>query len=155
MLHIAKELTMKFLTLTGISRGASYIIAICVGVPALLCFTALLSCICSRFGIGTRGWAWASETVADFEPLMGLDRPTIESYPKIVIGEGRRLLPKADDKTCPICLSEYEPKETVKAIPKCGHCFHAQCIDEWLPLNASCPICRTSPPKLPQPLARS
>ncbi|RDY08687.1 putative RING-H2 finger protein ATL21A, partial [Mucuna pruriens] len=146
----------------GISRGARYAIAICIGLPALLCSIGVLSCICSRFRIGIHGGRWAPETVADFEPLVGsrpiiitgLDRPTIESYPKMVIGENRRL-PKKGDKTCSICLSEYMPKETVKSIPECGHCFHAHCIDEWLPLNASCPICRTSPRKLPQPLARS
>ncbi|XP_020212066.1 putative RING-H2 finger protein ATL21B [Cajanus cajan] len=146
----------------GISRGARYAIAICIGVPALLCSIAVLRCICSWFRVRIRNGPWAYETVADFEALAGsppatvagLDRPTIESYPKIVIGENRRL-PKKGDKTCSICLSEYMPKETVKTIPECGHCFHAQCIDEWLPLNASCPICRTSPSKLPQPRARS
>ncbi|WVZ19146.1 hypothetical protein V8G54_006468 [Vigna mungo] len=140
----------------GISRGARYAIAICIGVPAMLCSFGVLTCICSW--LKTR----ADETVADFEALagsrptsvLGLDRPTIESYPKIVIGENRRL-PKKDEKMCSICLSEYIPKETVKSIPECGHCFHAQCIDEWLPLNASCPICRTSPRKFPQPRARS
>ncbi|KAL2339632.1 hypothetical protein Fmac_007572 [Flemingia macrophylla] len=148
----------------GISRGVCYTIAICIGVPALLCSIAVLSCICSWFRIrmGRHAWPWAHETVADFEALagsrvatvMGLDGPTIESYPKIVIGENRRL-PKKGEKTCSICLSEYMPKETVKSIPECGHCFHAECIDQWLPLNASCPICRTSPPKLPQQRARS
>ncbi|XP_061358248.1 putative RING-H2 finger protein ATL21A [Gastrolobium bilobum] len=140
----------------GFSRSASYALAICIGTPVFLCFIAVVSCICSRYGIGTHGWASANGSVPDFEPLIGpertnisgLDGPTIESYPKIVIGESR-CLPKPDDKTCPICLSEYIPKETVKTIPECGHCFHSQCIDEWLPLNASCPICRTSPPKLP------
>ncbi|KAF5442267.1 hypothetical protein F2P56_034946 [Juglans regia] len=78
--------------------------------------------------------------------VLGLDGPTIESYPKIVLGESRRL-PKPDDHTCPICLSEYRPKETLKPIPKCQHCFHAACIDEWLKLNATCPICRNPPPQ--------
>lgn len=158
-----RELIVKFWTLAGMSREATYLIAICVSVPALLCFIALLSCICTRFRFGTHGWAWASETVADFEPLLnprrtnnsGLDGPTIASYPKIVIGDEGTRLPKPDDKACPICLSEYMPKETVKTIPECEHCFHAQCIDEWLPLNASCPICRNSPRKLPQRLAPS
>lgn len=74
----------------------------------------------------------------------GLDGPTLESYPKIVLGESRRL-PKPDDITCSICLSEYRPKETLKTIPECQHCFHADCIDGWLRLNATCPICRKSP----------
>lgn len=111
----------------------------------MLCCMGVLRCIHSWLRIGNQDGPWANETVPDFEALAGsrpttvtgLDRPTIESYPKIVIGE------------------KYMPKETVKTIPECGHCFHAQCIDEWLPLNASCPICRTSPRMLPQPRARS
>lgn len=74
----------------------------------------------------------------------GLDGPTIESYPKTILGESRRL-PKPDDNICPICLAEYQPKETLRTIPECLHCFHADCIDEWLRLNASCPVCRNSP----------
>ncbi|KAK7858270.1 putative ring-h2 finger protein atl69, partial [Quercus suber] len=58
-------------------------------------------------------------------------------------------LPKPNDDTCPICLSEYRSKETLKTIPKCQHCFHTECIDEWLSLNATCPICQNSPQRLP------
>ncbi|KAG6390533.1 hypothetical protein SASPL_148271 [Salvia splendens] len=25
------------------------------------------------------------------------------------------------------------------------HCFHVMCMDAWLKLNASCPVCRSSP----------
>ncbi|KAL2516704.1 RING/U-box superfamily protein [Abeliophyllum distichum] len=74
-----------------------------------------------------------------------LDGPTIASYPKMVLGESRRLPKPSDDITCPICLADYQPKETLKTIPECNHYFHATCIDEWLVLNATCPICRTSP----------
>ncbi|KHN23378.1 Putative RING-H2 finger protein ATL21A [Glycine soja] len=156
------ELDCSLVPSKGISRGARYAIVICIGATALLCCMGVLRCIHSWLRIGNQDGPWANETVPDFEALAGsrpttvtgLDRPTIESYPKIVLGENRRL-PKKGDKTCSICLSEYIPKETVKTIPECGHCFHAQCIDEWLPLNASCPICRTSPRKLPQPRARS
>ncbi|KAJ8442107.1 hypothetical protein Cgig2_007945 [Carnegiea gigantea] len=74
----------------------------------------------------------------------GLDRSTIESYPKVVLGESQRL-PKPDDKSCPICLGEYLPKEALRTLPHCGHSFHVDCIDEWLTMNASCPVCRNSP----------
>ncbi|KAG2299197.1 hypothetical protein Bca4012_010762 [Brassica carinata] len=79
--------------------------------------------------------------------IKGLDGSTIESYPKIVLGESKRL-PKIDDVTCAICLSEYEPKETLRTIPLCQHCFHADCIDEWLKLNGTCPVCRNSPEQI-------
>ena len=74
---------------------------------------------------------------------IGLDGATIESYPKIVLGESLHL-PKPNDNTCPICLSEYQPK----TIPECQHCFYGECIDEWLSLNATCPICQNSPERL-------
>ncbi|KAK6117699.1 hypothetical protein DH2020_048551 [Rehmannia glutinosa] len=80
--------------------------------------------------------------------ISGLDGPTIESYPKTILGESRRL-PKPDDNVCSICLSEYLPKETLRSIPECQHCFHAECIDEWLRLNGSCPVCRNSPKNSP------
>nr|DAD19202.1 TPA_asm: hypothetical protein HUJ06_020665 [Nelumbo nucifera] len=77
--------------------------------------------------------------------VMGLDEPTIQSYNKLVLGESRRL-PGPNHRVCSICLSEYQPKETLRCIPECQHCFHADCIDEWLRMNASCPLCRNSPP---------
>ncbi|KAK6138526.1 hypothetical protein DH2020_027729 [Rehmannia glutinosa] len=61
----------------------------------------------------------------------------------IVVGESRRI-PGPNSTTCPICLDDYSPKETVKCIPKCRHCFHEKCIDQWLKNHTSCPICRNS-----------
>ncbi|VVB15773.1 unnamed protein product [Arabis nemorensis] len=136
-----------------IPRGAHYAIAIGAGIPGtlilfgLLCFvySKINSCIKRRRLVpsletnDTQAHSSQSNII-----IMGLDGPTIESYPKIVLGESKRL-PKVDDATCPICLSEYEPKETLRTIPLCQHCFHADCIDEWLKLNGTCPVCRNSP----------
>ncbi|KAK8509676.1 hypothetical protein V6N12_001755 [Hibiscus sabdariffa] len=73
--------------------------------------------------------------------VTGLDESTIESYEKVVLGESRRI-PGPNDGTCPICLSEYLSKDTIRCIPECKHCFHAECIDEWLRMNTTCPVCR-------------
>ena len=43
---------------------------------------------------------------------------------------------------CSICLSEYEEKEVLRIIPKCGHSFHLSCIDVWLRKQSTCPVCR-------------
>jgi hypothetical protein len=43
--------------------------------------------------------------------------------------------------TCPICLEET--KLDWVCTP-CDHRFHYACLFEWLKLNATCPICRTS-----------
>ncbi|KAI3891357.1 hypothetical protein MKX03_031453 [Papaver bracteatum] len=82
---------------------------------------------------------------------VGLDGTTIESYPRTTLGESRRI-PTPNDGTCSICLSEYRPKDIVRTIPDCNHCFHAECIDEWLRMNASCPLCRTSPSPFASPI---
>ncbi|CAO2821290.1 unnamed protein product [Amaranthus hypochondriacus] len=84
----------------------------------------------------------------------GLNRSVIDSYPKIVLGETKRL-PKPEHKSCSICLGEYESNEILRAIPICGHYFHAHCIDEWLLLNASCPICRISLFRVPRNIVSS
>ncbi|KAK6919988.1 Zinc finger, RING-type, partial [Dillenia turbinata] len=75
---------------------------------------------------------------------MGLDELTIQSYKKVVLGESKRV-PGNNDSTCPICLTEYTAKETLRCMPDCEHCFHADCIDEWLRINRTCPVCRNSP----------
>ncbi|OAY63605.1 E3 ubiquitin-protein ligase ATL4 [Ananas comosus] len=43
---------------------------------------------------------------------------------------------------CVVCLTKFEEGEDVKVIPMCAHVFHPQCIDRWLVLNDSCPLCR-------------
>ncbi|KAF8027810.1 hypothetical protein BT93_E0669 [Corymbia citriodora subsp. variegata] len=69
----------------------------------------------------------------------GLDSLTIETYPKTQVGDDGGV-PRPNDNICAICLSEYQPKETLRTIPMCGHYFHAQCIDHWHRRNASCPM---------------
>ncbi|MCL7030119.1 hypothetical protein MKW94_005679 [Papaver nudicaule] len=74
----------------------------------------------------------------------GLGGSAIKSFPMVVLGESGRL-PDPNINTCAICLSKYQPKETLKTLPVCNHCFHADCIDAWLRLKSTCPVCRKSP----------
>ncbi|MCD9638154.1 hypothetical protein HAX54_021928 [Datura stramonium] len=132
----------------GFPKGARYAIIVGAGVPGMLFLIGLLYFIRGRIMSCRRRAQPIPEFSSAIAPqpiaFTGLDGPTIESYPKTVLGESRRL-PKPDDNICPICLAEYQPKETLRTIPECLHCFHADCIDEWLRLNASCPVCRNSP----------
>ncbi|XP_022922932.1 RING-H2 finger protein ATL22-like [Cucurbita moschata] len=135
----------------GIPRGARYAVSIGVGVPVSMCILGFLCCFCARVGSYSRGRNSSIEAhwvISSRPTLMGLDEPTIDSYPKIELGESLRL-PKPNDNICAICLSEYRPKETVKSIPQCQHFFHQDCIHEWLRLNPSCPVCRMPPVKSP------
>ncbi|PKA61532.1 RING-H2 finger protein ATL78 [Apostasia shenzhenica] len=43
---------------------------------------------------------------------------------------------------CVICLGEIRPGERVRQLPKCRHVFHVRCVDQWLVVRPSCPVCR-------------
>ncbi|KAL3821046.1 hypothetical protein ACJIZ3_006951 [Penstemon smallii] len=46
------------------------------------------------------------------------------------------------DSSCSICLQDLNDGESARLLPSCRHLFHLHCIDEWLTLQGTCPICR-------------
>ena len=42
-------------------------------------------------------------------------------------------------ETCAICQDTIAHGTRLR---NCGHCFHADCIDQWLGMNTRCPVCR-------------
>ncbi|KAI3470661.1 hypothetical protein Pfo_027324 [Paulownia fortunei] len=80
----------------------------------------------------------------------GLDEATLSSYPHFTYSQ---LKPHKNDSTasaCSICLADYKESDLLRLLPDCGHLFHLKCIDPWLILHPTCPICRNSP--LPTPV---
>ncbi|KAJ7525951.1 hypothetical protein O6H91_17G075400 [Diphasiastrum complanatum] len=47
----------------------------------------------------------------------------------------------AEDAECCICLSTYDDGAELHELP-CNHHFHCVCIDKWLRMNATCPLCK-------------
>jgi hypothetical protein len=47
-----------------------------------------------------------------------------------------------DNPSCSICISDYIRGETLRKLPYCQHVFHQTCVDEWLAINGTCPVCR-------------
>ncbi|XBI62244.1 hypothetical protein VPH35_042898 [Triticum aestivum] len=45
---------------------------------------------------------------------------------------------------CAVCLAEFERGEEARALPRCGHRFHVECIDAWFRGNSTCPLCRAA-----------
>ncbi|KAG8064641.1 hypothetical protein GUJ93_ZPchr0004g38413 [Zizania palustris] len=43
---------------------------------------------------------------------------------------------------CAVCLAGLADGEAARFLPKCGHGFHAECVDQWLLSHSTCPLCR-------------
>ncbi|CAL4952336.1 unnamed protein product [Urochloa decumbens] len=71
-------------------------------------------------------------------PSGGLDDAAIARLPCFVTGAG------AVAAECAVCLGGVEEGETARALPCCTHAFHARCVDAWLRLRPTCPVCRAT-----------
>ncbi|KAL7002443.1 hypothetical protein U1Q18_003598 [Sarracenia purpurea var. burkii] len=146
--------------------GLGYAIAVALGFLVLLSIIILTSYLCCRTArhrsrhqhnlnpnttSSDNGILLPAITSGDNNEnaVVGLDASAINSYPKFMFSKegGDGIV----DSACSICLCEYRDGEMVRILPECRHFFHPVCIDAWLKLNASCPVCRNSP--LPTPLS--
>ena len=48
---------------------------------------------------------------------------------------------KEDMSTCPVCIEDIMKGDEVRRLD-CKHVFHKMCIDKWLRVKFSCPMCR-------------
>ncbi|XP_038217409.1 E3 ubiquitin-protein ligase RNF181 [Zerene cesonia] len=60
-------------------------------------------------------------------------KEAVNKLPEVVMSD--------EDKSCPICLKNFEKNEKAKKMP-CNHIFHPNCILVWLEKTNSCPFCR-------------
>ncbi|XP_004487829.1 RING-H2 finger protein ATL2-like [Cicer arietinum] len=69
----------------------------------------------------------------------GLDAAVIASLPLFFYDPNTHPENAAE---CAVCLSEFEPGESGRVLPKCDHAFHTECIDMWFHSHSTCPLCR-------------
>ncbi|CAI5493211.1 unnamed protein product [Closterium sp. Naga37s-1] len=48
---------------------------------------------------------------------------------------------RGGDALCCICLGRYRDGVDLRELP-CSHHFHQSCVDTWLKINSSCPLCK-------------
>ncbi|KAI9110704.1 hypothetical protein K1719_018142 [Acacia pycnantha] len=77
-------------------------------------------------------------------PSQGLDLDSIKKLPIILHQVPSDSDCALEETECCICLSVFEDGEKLKVLPGCKHCFHCQCVDNWLINHSSCPLCRAS-----------
>ena len=71
----------------------------------------------------------------------GVDQSHIDSLP---VFQYKAIIGVKDPFDCAVCLSEFEPEDKLRLLPKCSHAFHMDCIDTWLLSHSTCPLCRSS-----------
>uniref|UniRef100_A0A6M2EJX3 RING-type E3 ubiquitin transferase n=1 Tax=Populus davidiana TaxID=266767 RepID=A0A6M2EJX3_9ROSI len=128
-----------------------------IGVFAAMAIVVLASYFCSRKPIPVgHSLQEVSLSVNGQDSVIieiGLNEATLNTYPKLLYSEAKEKLEKGDDlvaaSCCSICLQDYKDSDLLRLLPECGHLFHAQCIDLWLKLHPTCPICRNSPVPTP------
>ncbi|KAI4351223.1 hypothetical protein L6164_005601 [Bauhinia variegata] len=141
---------------------AYYSVGLSLGVIFMIVFVTLISHYCcdrnwhnwrsrqtesnrSRFHTGME----RRDTALTIRP--GLNEATLNSYPVLLYSETKLHKGNSTPSCCSICLADYKDSHLLRLLPDCGHFFHQRCIDMWLRMNPSCPMCRTSP--LSTPLA--
>ncbi|KAL5709054.1 RING-type E3 ubiquitin transferase [Ranunculus cassubicifolius] len=84
------------------------------------------------------------------EAESGLDETTLQKYPRFLYSQLKLDNKENISTCCSICLSDYKKLDMLRSLPNCGHVFHLNCVDPWLRLHPSCPVCRELP--TPRPL---
>ncbi|EEF30532.1 E3 ubiquitin-protein ligase MPSR1 [Ricinus communis] len=62
-------------------------------------------------------------------------KESVDAMPRIIVTEDCRV------KECAICLDDVGIGSEVREMP-CNHRFHSACIENWLAVHGSCPVCR-------------
>ena len=58
---------------------------------------------------------------------------------------------KGGNDDCPICFDSINNDEE-KYLTPCNHKFHKKCIEDWIKINNTCPICRADIPHVGPPV---
>lgn len=143
--------------------GVAYTLAFSLVVLVVIIMLTAASYYCthmhSRSETSTRGSSLTStetDSVHVTIEVAGLDDAALRRFPKFLYSQTK---PHKSDSTaascCSICLGDYKDTDMLRVLPDCGHLFHRKCVDPWLRLHPTCPVCRNSPAPtpLPTPLA--
>ncbi|CAI9266460.1 unnamed protein product [Lactuca saligna] len=74
----------------------------------------------------------------------GLDPAVIATFTTFTYSTVKEMKIGQHVLECAVCLIEFTDHEALRLLPECNHVFHRTCIDEWLALHVTCPVCRAS-----------
>ncbi|KAK7268557.1 hypothetical protein RIF29_21258 [Crotalaria pallida] len=154
--------------LTEDSNSSYFSIGLYVGFLILIMFIVLTSYYCTLKNFQNRQSnnrvSGSRSSSSHSHRTVVMDQEAIVNhYPVLLYSQAKLDNKKLDHScssstlSCSICLADYKDSdsELLRLLPDCGHFFHKECVDMWLRLNMSCPVCRNSPfpTPLPTPLA--
>lgn len=127
----------------------------CIGyaMPFILCATicCCLPCLISVLGFRenfsqTRGATAEAINALPVYKFKTKSRNDLEFSEEgeggfLLQGSEKKRLISGEDASCCICLARYGDDEEVRELP-CLHVFHVDCVDKWLKINATCPLCK-------------
>ncbi|KAG4961582.1 hypothetical protein JHK82_038263 [Glycine max] len=131
----------------------------CIGyaMPFILCATicCCLPCIISVLGIREDFSQNRGATVESINALPifkfklknnenGDDQDAnsaIDEGGILAAGTEKERMISGEDAVCCICLAKYADDDELRELP-CSHVFHVECVDKWLKINATCPLCK-------------
>mmetsp|Transcript_7242 Transcript_7242/g.11557 ORF Transcript_7242/g.11557 Transcript_7242/m.11557 type:complete len:448 (+) Transcript_7242:231-1574(+) len=73
-------------------------------------------------------------------PVKGASKKEINQIPTRKFSH-KKFKDNGYDEQCAICIADFDTGETARIL-KCRHVYHKKCVDNWLALNGTCPICR-------------
>ncbi|KAF5811678.1 putative chromatin regulator PHD family [Helianthus annuus] len=121
-------------TVIGFAMSATFIVFVCARL------------FCGRFRRYESRELFEIDSRIDLERqehrVVGLEPAMVAAIPTMKFD--REAFGSMEDAQCTICLGEYQEKEVLRIMPKCGHSFHLSCIDLWLRKQSTCPVCRLS-----------
>ncbi|KAI7748623.1 hypothetical protein M8C21_012423 [Ambrosia artemisiifolia] len=119
-------------TIIGFAMSATFIVFVCARL------------ICGRFRRYESRQLFEIDSRIDIERqerrVVGLEPAVVAAIPTMKFD--CEAFGSKEDAQCTICLGEYQEKEVLRIMPKCGHSFHLSCIDIWLRKQSTCPVCR-------------
>ncbi|KAK7344726.1 hypothetical protein VNO77_14701 [Canavalia gladiata] len=138
---------------------AYYLVALSFGVLLVIIVIILISNYLSHKSLQNRQVSGTANTSMEQDSALTIQihegEAVVNNYPVLLYSQAKKHKPDSETITsyscCSICLADYKDTDWLKLLPHCGHLFHRDCIDRWLQVNLSCPMCRNSP--LPTPLA--
>mmetsp|Transcript_4149 Transcript_4149/g.6331 ORF Transcript_4149/g.6331 Transcript_4149/m.6331 type:complete len:322 (-) Transcript_4149:265-1230(-) len=98
---------------------------LCFCLPCVVRLLSFLNDPSSRKG--------ASQETINSIPLVKYGDVTATNHPEGVIV----------DSSCSICFVDYLIGDELRNL-HCGHALHKSCIDSWLVISSTCPICRST-----------